>query len=214
MGLGVDIFVPANEVWTFFQGNRNRLEREQVVIAENNNTNYTICLTEEEGFPLFIVSRGESKEYEEDSINEQDCIETAKRCYKTYLFPVTICETDDSEDDEEEEDFLIQQEQEDAIYERDDQLTFAVSDFLQVVLQEGQDGADILSAYGAAKIDEILDMILSLLAEEYGLMIYRPMFLTDEETGDEIYVEYPYDTTEDSQNPEDEEDGPAGWPRG
>ena len=192
MALGVEIYVPADEVWTFFQGNRNRLKREQVVIAENSNTNYSVCLTEEESLPLFIISRGESKEYEEAAINEQDCFDTAKRCYKTYLLPVTVSD-DEIQEDEEDDDFLARQEQEDAIYERDDQLTFAFCDFLQVVLQEGKDGAEIMNTYGMTKINEILDIVLSLLAEEYGFMIYRPMFLDDQETGDEIYVEYPYE---------------------
>ena len=64
--MGVQIHVPADKVWEFFQENKKRLKEEMVAIAENEDTEYTVYLTDEEGYPLFVVCQGdEDAEYEE-----------------------------------------------------------------------------------------------------------------------------------------------------
>ena len=42
--MGVQIHVPADKVWEFFQENKKRLKEEMVAIAENEDTEYTVCL--------------------------------------------------------------------------------------------------------------------------------------------------------------------------
>ena len=63
--------------------------------------------------------------------------------------------------------------------------------------------------YGTEFVNDVLDNFLEYLATEYNLQIYRPMIVTDEETGCEIYTEYPYDT--DSYFEDDETVIPGGW---
>ena len=64
--MGVQIHVPADKVWEFFQENKKRLKEEMVAIAENEDTEYTVYLTDEEGYPLFVVCQGdEDAEYDE-----------------------------------------------------------------------------------------------------------------------------------------------------
>lgn len=199
--MGVNIHIPADEVWSFFHKNKDRLTKEMVAIAENTDTEYAVYLTEDSccsGYPMFAVCKGDKEpEYEEGAINQSDCTETAKKCYIRYLFPVII--NDDRaipEDNDDEE--MTAQEMQDNAYEREDELRLALCDFLQVVLQEGNDGTDIMDMYGSAFVDEVLDGFLENLSLEHCIPIYRPMFLTDEETGDEVYTEYPYLEPEES----------------
>ena len=79
------------------------------------------------------------------------------------------------------------------MYEREDELRLALCYFHQVVLMDLEDGVDIESYYGPGIIDEILDYFLEYLGFEQRLPVYRPMFITDDETGEEVYTEYPYD---------------------
>lgn len=198
--MGVNIHIPADEVWSFFQKNKDRCSKEMIAIAENTDTEYAVYLTEENGYPSFSVCKGDDEpEYEEGAISENDCTDTAKRCFLKYLFPVIVTNEraiphstlDDEEDDEDE--FGTRQDMEDTIYEREDELRLAMCDFLQVVLQEGNDGTEIMDTYGSGLVDEILDHVLEYIATECCLDVYRPTLITDEETGCEMYTEYPYD---------------------
>ena len=66
------------------------------------------------------------------------------------------------------------------MYERNDELSLAMADFLAIALQEGDnDGTNILEAYGYEVVDEILDGFLKELSEDYGFHIYRPMIVTE-----------------------------------
>lgn len=196
ISVGVDIHVAADEVWSFFQANKDRLSKEMVAIAENEDTEYAIYLTEDFGYPTFFVCKGENDpEYEEGAINERDCMITARKCYSQYLFPVII-NSKKSCPEQFDEDWnynLTLYDMEDMIYEREDELRLALCDFLQVVLQECGDCTDIELSYGPGTIDEILNYFLEYLGFEQRFPVYRPMFITDEETGCEIYTEFPYD---------------------
>ena len=106
---------------------------------------------------------------------------------------------------------MTRQDMEDAQYEREDELQLALCSFLAVVLGEEMfcDETDIMEFYGTEFVNDVLDNFLEYLATEYNLQIYRPMIVTDEETGCEIYTEYPYDT--DSYFEDDETVIPGGW---
>lgn len=193
--MGVDIHIPADEVWSFFQKNKDRCSKEMIAIAENTDTEYAVYLTEENGYPSFSVCKGDDEpEYEEGAISENDCTDTAKRCYLKYLFPVVIRSDKVAlwEEDDEDED-KTRQDMEDTMYEREDELRLALCDFLQVVLREGNDGVEIMDTYGTEMVDEILDYVLEYMGTELCLEVYRPTIITDEESGCELYTEYPYD---------------------
>lgn len=197
----VKIYVPAEDIWSFFNSNIDRLKEEMVIIAENNDTEYAVYLTEDKGYPSFAVCKGDSKpEYEEGAISETDCIETAKRCFVRYLFPVVVNDEkifpkgawDKGESDDEEN--LSMQDMQDRSYEREDELRLAMCEFLAVALNLDGDPVEVVgNEYGSAFISDVLDYFLEYLGFEQCLDIYRPMFLTDEETGCEIYTDYPYD---------------------
>jgi hypothetical protein len=207
--MGVKIHVPAEEIWSFFQKNKSRLVEEMVVVAENDETEYAVYITEGDGYPCLSVCKGrEAPEYEEGAINAKDCMDTADRCFKQYLFPVTVTTGDkryfpshDFDDDVKPMNYA-QQEKEDAVYEREDELQLAICDFLQVTLQDGCDGREVMDIYGLEMVDEILNSVLQSLAHDYGFPVYRPTLYTDEATGEDEYTEYPYndDIDDDIEN--------------
>ena len=200
--MGVKIYVPAEDVWAFFQSNTARLKEEMVAIAENVDTKYAVYLTEDKGYPSFSVCKGDSKaEYQEGAISEDDCTDTAKKCYVRYLFPVMVTnEKGFPKSSFEELDGLYdltEQDRQDNVYVREDELRFAMCDFLKEALNLDCDPVEIMSACGAALVDDVLDANLEYIGIEHGLEVYRPMLLIDEENGDEVYTEYSYDTTAD-----------------
>lgn len=195
--MGVHIYVAANTVWAFFQSHKDRLSKEMVVIAENKDTEYAVYLTEDNALPLFSVCKGDAKsEYEECVLTETGCNEAAKRLYAQYLFPVMVVDGKKCPPElpEEEPEDLTRQDMEDAQYEREDELSLALCDFLSVVLQKSIDNSpEIMDTYGEMFVNEVLDHFLEYLAQEQCLPIYRPMIITDEETGCEVYTEFPYE---------------------
>lgn len=201
--MGVKIHIQPQDVWAFFDKNIKRLSDEMVIIAENTETEYAVYLTEESGYPLFIVCQGDDDaEYDEGAINQKDCEDTAKRCFLKYLYPVTVTSGKYSipfdQDDDDFDSELTKMEMEDTVYEREDELVYAMGDFLQNALREGVDGTDVVDTLGLDIINDILDTTLQYIADAYDLPIYRPTFVTDE-NGSEEYVEYPYN----SEEPED-----------
>ncbi len=202
--MGVKIYVPAKDVWTFFKSNTARLKKEMVAIAENEGTKYAVYLTEDKGYPSFSVCKDDGEaEYQEGAISERDCAETAARCYARYLFPIEI-HNEKWFPESSFEDLngladkdLTEQDKQDNVYVREDELRFAMCDFLKVVLRLDCDPVEILTECGIALVDDVLDAILEYIGVDLGLEVYRPMFLVDEQSGDEVYSEYPYDTGED-----------------
>lgn len=216
--MGVKVYVPAGDVWSFFQSNIDRLKNEMVAIAENEDTKYAVYLTEDKGYPSFSVCKGDSKaEYEEGAISKSDCTETAKRCYVRFLFPIVVNNEKgfpkSSFAELEDEDDTTEQDRQDNVYVREDELQFAMCDFLKVALNLDCDPAEIMNECGMGLVTDVLDYVLEYIGFELGLEVYRPMFLTDEESGSEIYTEYPYDASaenhvasrfEDTENEGDE----------
>lgn len=212
--MGVHIHIPADAVWGFFQESRKRLNKEMVLIAENTDTEYAVYLTEENDLPVLAVAKGDEKtEYKEHCVSEDDCTTVAKKFYTRYLFPVMITDgkyiPEDVPDETEEDGDETWMDMEDTMYERNDELRLAMADFLAIALQEGDDdGTNILEAYGYEAVDEILDGFLKELSDNYGFHIYRPMIVTEKESGCEVFTEFPYDEydIDGVDEPEDKED--------
>lgn len=203
--MGVNIHLKPTEVWPFFVYNKARLENEMVAIAENVETNHSVYLTEENGCPILSVYKEDTKLYEEPAVSEKDCEETTKRIYLKYLFPVVINSPkynfcDDNEDEHEPE--LTPDEEiqlcEDTIYERDDELMMATQDFLEVLLNCSSP-VEMTEMYGEYIVEEILESICRVLADDHLISVYRPQWVKDE-NGVENFVEFPYLDIDDEDN--------------
>lgn len=176
-----NIYVGAGQTWDFFCDNHEQLEKEMVMIAENEDTEYAVYLTDDCGQPLFVVCKGDNPpERTELATDHFDCVETAELIYANYLFPVVISndDTDDHSD------------MEDAQYIREDELRLGLEDFLAVVMQV-EDNSAVEDELGTITIGSLMDEILCLIAS-YDICIYCPSFVVDEESGEEIFEEYPY----------------------
>lgn len=197
---GVRIYIPADELWWFYIQNKKRCQEELILIAENINTGYAIYLTDDRGTPMFSVCKGnDSPEYEEYIVDSNDCVETANNLIQRYLVPFTVIDgkaavSEDAADapGDESGSVLSKQDMEDEIYEREDELDFAIKDFLAAVLME-KNGDAVAAEYGKDFVSAVLHHILEYLTDEHGIEIYRPMFLWDDDAGGQVYYEHPYE---------------------
>ena len=214
--MGVDIHLQPAYAWQFYQKNKVRLANEMVVIAENEDTGYSVCMTEEKvankGVPYFNVYREEEKVYAEGAISEKDCVKTLRDIYLKYLFPVVEVsggkkvESKKVDDLGQEYDPFIEekeQEFEDIIYQRDDALFHAMSDFLQVVLC-CDDHDELVKEYSAEMISEAVEDFCNYMADIQLISVYHPRWEKNDETGEDYFEEYPHLAVDDDE--EDEED--------
>lgn len=88
--MAVKIHVPAEKSWEFFVKNKPMLEKEQAIIAENDETEYSVCMTVEFGLPQFNVYKGDREVEHEGAVDPEDCRDTAQRLFVKHLFPVTV----------------------------------------------------------------------------------------------------------------------------
>jgi len=194
--MGVNIHVKPSETWEFFEKNKKRLETVMVCLAENEETNHAVYLTEDKGFPMFLAYKGEEKLCSEGAVSAADSEDTAKRIYLKYLFPVVvdlgrqIGSKTDSKQEESYDPELEKQDMEDMIYEREDELQLAAMDFLCTLLC-CKSHEELTASYNDI-IEAFMDWTCQYFADEHLISVWRPMFITDDETGSEILIEYPY----------------------
>ena len=210
--MGVEVYVKPVDVWKFFNQYCERLAEERIVVAENTETKYEICVTERVGFPQLIVLRQDIQQYEETVISEKDCADTAKLLYMKYLFPVTVSSSNNGTSNkkipveqpkvpeekpdphDEDDDFDLTPEEmkqmyDDMIVERDDELILAARDFLVTLFGFSEEYFD--EVYGEI-IEDFLDQCCEQVARDYELSVYRPRWEIDPETGEKHFEEYPY----------------------
>ncbi len=168
------VYFDPDEVWKYFRENHERKciaeDTTFDVQAYARNQNGTITLT--------VESEGKIDECFSVS-TEEECKEAVENIYEFYIYDVDNPEEDFDEGESESED--------DVISDREDQLFYAVYDFLNVVAEE----EDLDCDDGQELIRRVLEDILEYLYKKYRLKIRRPMFLEDG-GGNEVFVEYPY----------------------
>lgn len=190
------VYIAAEKVLDFFRKNKVRLREEQILIAENTETNYQVYLDIDEALdrPVVRVFYGDRFE-SESSVPESIIISSVNEIYDKYLEPVE--ETQDSVDGDDE--FLTAEDEQaidDLIYEREDALELAVSDMLDVFLEQAQDDevpTDPATLKRRQKqiAQDIVDSLAEFLITTYGISIYRPTWM-DMEDGTTEAVDYPY----------------------
>lgn len=180
----IKINVKPSNLWDYFNDHLTSFDGCMVEIAENPVINTVIYLSEEELFPVICVYEGDEQVYEVACISRDDATETLREIYVHYLFP--SCKED--EDDE----FA---EREDIIFNREDEL---LSEFQNFLIAIGDEYSDyVFDTEYEELIKSAMDDVLEMLGREYGIPVYRPMFITDEETGEDEYIDYPYEVVEE-----------------
>lgn len=174
------------EVWEFYQKNATKLTEEMALIAKSEPDGHEIYLTEDDGIPLITVAKNGKLVYEEGTISENDTISTVSSIYKKYIYVDEVAPDTDSECD----DANLEREMLDVeILEQEDMLGSAFTDFLSVVTNFDYKEVDEFEG----EINEMMESVLLMLTNEYGVSVYRPMFVMNTDTGKEEFTEYPYD---------------------
>ena len=191
------IMINAGDVWDYFHNNKASLINREHTIAENTDFGVVISLSSENDLPCFVVTADNYQYAEERAGLPTECKEVAIRLYNHYLTGEFI--NDESGDDSEEDSGLLSPE--DMIEERELELDSAISTLLDVVLEE--DAAEFLGRELDKVVDDLKDHIFEYLYRKHGLSTRRPMFLEDEETHEDFFEEYPYDSMvfDDEDNP-------------
>lgn len=82
-------YLSASAVWDFVQKNKQRLEHEMAMIAENEDTGYSVCVTVESGICKVVAFRGELQVYSEGCVDAEDCRDVCVNAVFRYLIPYT-----------------------------------------------------------------------------------------------------------------------------
>lgn len=205
------IHIQPVEGWGYFVRNKHRLSKELVEIAENESTNTSVYMTEEDDKPYLYVYRDDKKVFQSacNSVYETD--RNLRVIYAQYLNDMQVvgCKDTKSKDDHEEDDIPPDHDDDDAppcsdldamsdkefqeyIDEREDVIFSAVSDLIAVLTEDNAGGLEC-DQTDDVSVDNIVDHIVEYLAIECGFRIRRPMIIIEDNTNFEIRTEYPYE---------------------
>lgn len=177
-----------------------------IEIAENDEFGILICMSIDKGIPTVSVYADSHLEEERTLKTQSECEDNIKEIYEYYLTGrfITVSE-DDFEDYETSEAAYL-----DEIERREDELDEGVLLFLAQVFPDGFP-EEMIEDFDA-DVEEIKEAFLSFLAFKKCWAIYRPTIVEDSKTGDENFVDYPYELVdanpakEDAKDEEDEDE--------
>lgn len=176
-----NIIVAATDVWNYFHKNYDRLQTEEQLIADNKEYGVEISLSAIQGLPCLSVY-ADGYQYDEDAaLTEEECKEVTQNFYERYLTGSFI-----------EEETLL--EQEDMITEREYELDEAMLTLLDTLL-----GDNVMTIEGPsidAICEDLKEHILEYMFKKHHISVRRPMILEDVDTGEDFFVEYPYNCME------------------
>jgi hypothetical protein len=170
------LFATTTEIWPWYQ---HASDGETFQIASEPEYGVEIYALKTKNLSICVSIDGEQtfEEYVED---EDECQDLADTLCSTYLSTDAFRTLADEEKDPS---------QQEMVDDREGELDAAIEDCLGVILFDTT-YADI------EKIrEDVKEHLLRYLYERHGLLIYRPMFLVDED-GDEFFEEFPYDCME------------------
>lgn len=198
------VYILPEKVWDYCQAHGDLLKDNEVLVAQDEETGYEVSVTApyaSNSLRVHVFKNG-IQVTEEYRFTKDSTTESVKTNIHKYLDPVEV-KTDSKKVDVEKEKEQDTGGKSDEIYEREDALIRAASDFLEVAL--GVDAIDsALTIYGEDIVDEFMEAALRYLTTEYMAVIYRPMLAKDE-NGEETLIAYPYLSLIS-----DEEDEPSG----
>ena len=196
----VKVHIATSKIWPYFQANRTRLAQNEDLIAENKKTGFKLYLSTYGTYPYFVVyDELDFEVIRKTAYTQEECSAVSVFLIGNYIVApqnqpnkepkkevrdeVNPDIPPPSEEDEE-------QKINDTIYQREDELTLAMADFLAVACGE-DDAPTILQAYGVKMVNDALDHFLQYMYDEHKLSIYRPSILQNEK-GEDEYCEFPY----------------------
>ena len=184
-----NIIVEAKDIWSYFQEHRAELLHDMVTVAENDDFDVIIYLTNDGGKPSLMIesSNVQSTEYSID--DEASCEATVAEAYDTYL-------TDKIIEVIAEEEMEADLELEATMEEREADIT---SFFERLIEDLFPDEPILYTDLMSDLVEDCKEHLLEWFYRKHGLSVYRPMELEDDEG---VFVEdYPYEYMEFEPSP-------------
>lgn len=202
--MAFEVNMKPEQLWPCFHNRIDRFMEEMVEIACNEETNTVIFLTEENMYPYIYVYRNDKRVYQEIITNEEDAEKTLLKIYMKWLYPImVVVDAEDGEDADGEEPDDTPPFEWDAsdpehyemfmeeASERERVIRNAFEDLLAVLTEDAMVAAEMFGD-DSDQSDHIIDHIVQYLAIDCGVRIRRPMVIFDEDEGEEVLSEYPY----------------------
>ena len=210
-----EIHIQPVEAWTYYTANRKRLEEEMVEIASNEATNTSVYITDENGFPYLYVYRDDKKIFQSECHTQYEAERNLRVVYAQYINSLHVVDTseeeevgrfsgnanespEDEEDDDADtppfDDLAAMTEEEWGTYcdEREDVIHDAVLSLIDI-LTEDETSALELSSEDDDSFNTVVDKIVEYLAIKCGFRIRRPMEIVDDDSGELVRSDYPYE---------------------
>lgn len=167
--------ITVDELWEYFAEQRANLAENYHRIATNEVDGVELYLTEERGFPYFVVEVDGKKVFETGTISALDAERTYDELLSKYILPDTPVDDDeyaveDGMDDPDEDDVRV------------DDIECATEDFLRVLLEQHPEDCGL----DDQDIDEIVSLVEQHLFDNFGISIYHPVVI------DGVTVRYPF----------------------
>lgn len=170
--------ISPENVWSFFKENKKELSDKFLLLAEDVEREIEIYITEENGLPYFIADVENTRQYEERSYGEENCVTV----YKELLFFYGIEDDGGSTDATNNNEVSLSEDDE----ERIEEIRLAMEDvFYSLVGCQAEE-----LGLSSENLMDMADVIESYIYDNFGYPIRHPMILVDDE-GIESVVQYP-----------------------
>lgn len=202
------IYIQPVELWTYYEENHLRLCDELVEIASNEDTKTSVYVTDEDNHPYLYVYRDDKKIFESECWTQYAAERNLREIYASYLAPLKIvggsaAKEDGTEvpDDEDEDvdtppfdDLAAMTDEEWDTYcdEREDVIHDAVLSMIDILTEDETSSLE-LSSEDDDSFNTVVDKIVEYLAIKCGFRIRRPMEVVDEDSGELVRSDYPYE---------------------
>ena len=210
-----EIHIQPVEAWAYYTENRKRLEEEMVEIASNEATNTSVYITDENGFPYLYVYRDDKKIFQSECHTQYEAERNLRVVYAQYINSLHVVDTsedeevgrfsgnankspEDEEDDDADtppfDDLAAMTEEEWGTYcdEREDVIHDAVLSLIDILTEDETSSLE-LSSEDDDSFNTVVDKIVEYLAIKCGFRIRRPMEIVDDDSGELVRSDYPYE---------------------
>lgn len=188
--MGAEILVTPENLWGVIRSNEDILKSGEQIVASNDEFGVEICIAFDHGAPTLVVYMDSEPVHSEMIHSQADCEATARRVYDKFLgrnVVNAVLADEDGSDGSDGFEEISSIQWDDMIDFREGELDDAVTELIYILEPKIDDFLEGNSDI----IDDIKDLLCEHLYEKYGISVYRPMILEDDD-GSDYFTEYPY----------------------
>lgn len=180
--MATKIILGAENVWKYYTKHQAELEKTTKCVAVNYDHEIEIHITDEGGVLTAMVYLENVEVASTQTIDYQSTRETMLEMYQKYIYDAeTFLAERQKEIDQDDEEIMIE--------DRESELDDAVYDMLSVFCNDN--AFDLQSKETLEMFEDLKDLICETLYECFGIEVYRPMYIADDD-GNEEFSLYPY----------------------